>query len=644
MLKTGLGFDEPRLTDAEIAELEEAACLCRRDVLTMTTLATCGHPGGSMSSMEMYLLAWTRANLDPKDPASPARDYINVSHGHTSPGVYAVLGRLGFFDLEQAVATFRLAGSPFEGHVERDVPGIEWSSGNLGQGLSAACGFALGSRLLGHSAQVFCVMSDGEQQKGQPSEARRLAAKYGLNNVTVLLDLNGIQISGHTVDVMPQEIGAGYEADGWRVLSVDGHDLQSVYGAMYKAVHDSTAPYCILCRTLIGKGVSFMEDVPAYHGKALSAEQYAQAVSELGLPDELPKWKRLRDAGSAVTFPPLEHPKLRVDVGTPRTYGPDDKTDNRSGYGNALSDVAEATAAAKGSPIAVLDCDLASSVKTDGFAKKFADNFIQCGVAEHNAATTAGALSTTEVLTFFSDFGVFGFDETYNQHRLSDINHANLKLVCTHCGLDVGEDGKTHQCIDYVGTMLNLPGFGVIIPADPNQTDRAVRYIAAAPGSFAMAMGRSKMLPVLGDDGSPFFAGDYEFVYGRMDKVREGRDATVIALGAMLSRAVEAHEKLLLEGVGLRVLSCSCPAKLDVSAIRAAAEETGAIITYEDHIVTTGLGAAVATAVAEGGIAAKFARLGVRRYASSGTPDALYAEHGLSPEHLADAVKALVSA
>lgn len=152
--------------------------------------------------------------------------------------------------------------------------------------------------------------------------------------------------------------------------------------------------------------------------------------------------------------------------------------------------------------MAVFDCDLAGSVKTNSFAKVRPECFIQGGIMEHNAAVAAGALSKEGIQTYFSDFGVFGVDETYNQHRLSDINRTNLKVVTTHVGLDVGEDGKTHQCIDYLGCMRNLYHFHTIIPADPNQTDRVIRYISGKYGNYLVPMGRSKLDLLRHPDGS----------------------------------------------------------------------------------------------------------------------------------------------
>jgi transketolase len=635
-------FAAPALTRKQLEKLEKLGRLCRGDIIKMTKLATCGHPGGSMSSIDFYLVAWMFANIDPKRPQDPDRDRILVSHGHTSPGVYSCLGRLGFFPVDEAVAHFRQSGSIFEGHVERAVPGVEWSSGNLGQGLSAGCGMAMAARLTGRDYHVFAMMSDGEHAKGQVAEARRFARKYNLSNLTLLLDYNRLQISGCTDDIMPVNLRETILADGWDVIEVDGHDYQAIYKAMRQAVRNTKSPVAILCHTIMGKGVPAIENKEKYHGAALPDDLYAEALEALGLEDDLDRYAAMRAKGAGMRSPvDLSLKPAKIKTGRARTYKAGEKLDNRSAWGNALGDLAERNGAAV--PMACVDCDLLPSVRTGAFQKALPDNFLQVGVQEHNAATIAGALSVNGVLTFFSDFGVFGFDETYNQHRLNDINETNLKLVCTHCGLDVGEDGKTHQCLDYVGVMRNLPGFRVIVPADANQTDRAIRYIAKAPGNFAVAVGRSK-LPVLTDTkGNAFFAGDYKFEYGKADVIRRGRDATVIAMGTMVSYCMTAVDALAEAGLSVGLIGMSCPAAPDMKAIKAAAR-TGAIVTCEDHNVWTGLGASVAMALARSGIACRLEMLGVADYASSGTPDDLYAEKGLDPKSVVKAVKKLVRA
>jgi len=631
-------FDAEKLDEGSLKKLSELARLARGDILKMTTLAGSGHPGGSMSSIDFYLVLYSYANVHPQSPSDPDRDRIVISHGHTSPGVYAALGRIGFFPMEAAIATFRKAGSPFEGHVEKGVPGVEWNTGNLGQGLSAGCGFALGSKMLKKGFHVFVTMGCGEQQKGQISEARRFAIKYGLDNLTVIIDYNLRQISGVTPDIMPQNISKNFESDGWQVTEVDGHQFQDIYGALRKATL-SNHPTMILAHTTMGKGISFMEGKEEFHGRALTLEEYKKAVQELGVEEDLDQYRQRREKGNLADsyhIDPAEIPSIQT--GTPKTYEKDQKLDNRSAFGNALVDLAKINLQKDGSlPMAVFDCDLAPSTKTTAFAKQFPNHFIQGGIQEHNTATIAGAISTFHLLSFFADFGVFGIDETYNQHRLNDINRTHLKLICTHVGLDVGEDGNTHQCIDYIGVMRNLFGYKIVLPADPNQTDRVIRYVAKTPGNFLVAMGRSPIPIILSEEGSPYFGASYEFRYGKADLIRNGKVAAIITTGGMVYRAVQAWQKLKEKGVEVQILNISCLSDLDVEIILKAAQ-TGTIITYEDHHVQTGLGSLVANAIAEQGLPIRFRKLGVTQYGSSGKPDDLYKMQGLDMENLVQVV------
>jgi transketolase len=355
----GKRFQAERLNEAALARLTELARLSRGDILKMTTLAGSGHPGGSLSSIDLYLILYSFANVHPRSPSDPNRDRIVISHGHTSPGVYAALGRIGFFPVEAAIATFRKAGSPFEGHVEKGIPGVEWNTGNLGQGLSAGCGFALGGKLLKRGFHVFVTMGCGEQQKGQISEARRFAIKYGLDNLTVMVDYNCRQISGATQEIMPQNITKNFESDGWKVMEVDGHQFQEIYLATREAIL-SKHPTAIIAHTIMGKGVTFMEGREEFHGRALTLEEYKKAIQELRIEDDLDRYRQIREV-DALPFSAREYPKELPSmlVALPRNYEKDQKLDNRSAFGNALVDIAKANAQGDSSPpVVVFDCDL----------------------------------------------------------------------------------------------------------------------------------------------------------------------------------------------------------------------------------------------------------------------------------------------
>ncbi len=625
---TGFPWDTLRRDDEE--RLNAAARTCKALAVAMVGRANSGHPAGALSSMKMYMAAYGASNITPQNCDSPDRDFVVVSHGHTSAAAYATLAYYGFVDPLDAVSEFRKTGSRFQGHVERMVPGIDWGSGCLGQGLSAGAGFALAQRARRWNGNVYVLMGDGEQPKGQIAEARRMIASQKLNNVTALIDANDIQISGHCHDVLPVRIKELWEADGWDVLECDGDSFSALYTALKCAVR-SEKPTLLICKTTMGKGVSFMEDRPDYHGKAATGELYQQAMKELGQPDFI---KMAEERGStALSAPRAVKPMAAVlDLGKPKMYGPEEKSDNRSAFGFALSDVGALNyKRSDKTPILVFDCDLAGSVKTGDFAKKCPDSFIQCGIQEHNTAAAAGAASAGGVVSVWAEFGVFGLAEAYNQQRMNDINHTNEKLVLTHVGLDVGEDGMTHQCIDYVSLMSNYFNWRLVVPVDPNQTDRATRWALGEPGNICLAMGRSK-LPAVCVDGKPVFARDFK--YGEVLCVHEGADAAILALGAMTDRALRAAVLLEQKGIHVSVYAVSSPLSVCDETLKAAFK-TGVVLTVEDHNAASGMGTIWLARAAEIGLTAKTARLGVSRYGDSGPSDEVYDAMGLSPEKIA---------
>ncbi len=634
-------FGPSELSDAQADRLAELGRLCRGDILKMTTLAASGHPGGSMSSIDFELVLWGFAHVDPGNPFAPGRDRVVVSHGHTSPAAYSALARLGFFDAGLPLVGFRRPGSPFEGHVERDVPGIEWGTGNLGQGLSAAVGFALSSKMRGTGAKVFCCMGDGEQQKGQLGEARRFAAKYRLTNLVALLDWNRIQLSGTNAEILPQDILGDWRADGWDVFEVDGHDVRAIYRAVRSAL-SAPKPTLVACHTVMSKGVPFMEkEGYAWHGAALSVDNCRGALAILGLPDDLDHWiaerKKPAPDWHAVLPARPDGSVVLGDAGAARTYAADASTDNRTAFGQALRDVGDAAALAK-VPIAVFDCDLLKSTKTDLFAAKYPAGFLEGGIAEHNAAVVSGALSVSGVQAWWGDFAMFGVAETYNQQRLNDVNGTSLKLAVTHAGIDVGEDGKTHHSIDYFGLLNSTFGWRVFTPADPNQTDRLVRWMAMHHGNDAIVMGRSKIPVIVSEDGTPFFAGDYAFDPGVADRVRPGAGATLLAAGNMLPYALEAWNLLAKEGRAPDLVSVACWSDLSDEDVRFAARH-GRIVTVEDHNPKTGLGTWLQVRLNERGLFARVRKLGVTAYASSGPAKELYRRMGLDGASIAAAVR-----
>ncbi len=643
-----LNPNNDQLSTEELEKLAAMRKRCARRILLSTSLAASGHPGGSLSSLDLLLVTYGLMNHKPTEPLWQERDRVVMSIGHISPGVYSVLSEYGYFTEEDFLTGFRRAGSGFPGHVEKIVPGVEWDTGNLGQGLSVGVGMAMALKLKGGKQKVIVYMGDGDLQKGQAAEAMRFAQKYKLNNLVVLVDRNHLQICGSTEDVMPINIRGLFSSCGWNIeILDDGHNHNKVFkklSAVYNGVSTNPEkPTVIIAKTIMGKGFSFMENLAKYHGSPLKIDQLSAALDELGVENDYEKWVELRKKPvSTATRITNKVCYPQIAAGSPIVYEVDKKTDCRSAYGNALHDLAKVNNLPGESPkIIGVSCDLEGSVKMGDFRKHLPAAFLECGIQEHHAATMAGAISREEMVTFFSTFGVFAISEVYNQNRLNDINHTNVKIVATHLGLDVGEDGPTHQGIDYIGLMRNYFDFQVFIPADPNQTDRIIRHIAVAAGNHFVGMGRSKMGVVVAEDGTPFFGKDYIFTPGKGDWVRRGNAGTIIAYGSVSPSVMEAWKQLKEEGIAVSVLLMASVIPFDKEAVLDAVKGGGPLLTVEDHHVDTGIGAMTAAVLADEGLNCRFKRLGVTHYGSSGKPSDLYAEQGLDAQGIVAAFKRL---
>ena len=271
------------MEQAKIAELQKKATQIRLDILEEVFSASSGHPGGSMSIAEILTyLYFKEMKIDPKNPKWEDRDRFVLSKGHTAPGLYAALAERGFFPTED-LKTFRNVNSYLQGHPDmKGVPGVDMSSGSLGLGISTACGMALSGKIYNKDYRVYTVLGDGEVAEGQVWEAAMFAAHYKLDNLCAFVDFNGLQIDGAITDVMNSTpIDEKFKAFGWKVIVIDGHDFNQIEKAVEEAKATKGQPTMILCKTVKGKGVSFMENKAGWHGKAPNADEYAQAVAEL---------------------------------------------------------------------------------------------------------------------------------------------------------------------------------------------------------------------------------------------------------------------------------------------------------------------------------------------------------------------------
>ena len=271
------------MTELERNELQIMACKVRQGILDGTNAAKCGHPGGSLSAADMFTYLYQKElRVDPANPKWEERDRFVLSKGHTAPGLYAALALRGFFPVEDLL-TLRRVDSYLQGHPNMNtVPGVDMSTGSLGQGVSCAVGMALGLKLQGKTSRVYTLLGDGEIQEGQVWEACMAAAHYKLDNLCIIVDNNGLQIDGNVADVMsPYPIVEKLEAFGLHSIAIDGHDFDSIEAAMNEAKTVKGQPTAIVMHTVKGKGISFMENQAGWHGKATNPEEYAQACAEL---------------------------------------------------------------------------------------------------------------------------------------------------------------------------------------------------------------------------------------------------------------------------------------------------------------------------------------------------------------------------
>lgn len=608
---------------------------CRRSILRMVTNAQSGHPGGSLSALDFLTLIYTMR-------VAESNERVIVSNGHISPAVYSTLAELGVIPKERVIETFRKPVDIYEGHVNRKINGVHFGTGPLGVGGSVASGAALADQIRGNDAFTFLVMGDGEQQEGQAYEMMNFANKYKLGKLILFVDYNEVQLTDSLDSIMPTNIAGHYKAAGWHVIETDGHDYQKLWSAISEAA-ETEQPTMILGKTIMGHGVEFMAATGRayksdWHGKSPSVEDTEAALKLIELSEDEQRVLKEGLAALDVKVSTPKEPEMDlkdpVNIGEAKTYDVETLTDCRSAYGTALLDLAHLN-----ENVLAMTADVAGSVKTTGVKNEIPERHIECGIAEQHMVSCAGGLSIQGMVPFCSTFGAFMSSRAKDQARVNDINEANVKMVATHCGISVGEDGPTHQAIDDISSFSGFMHTNIFEPADPNQCDRIIRYVAQEYGNVYVRMGRAKIPVITREDGTPYFAGDYEFKAGKADVLRSGSKATIVASGPMVIRALEAAEKL---GGDIEVIAVSSFIPFDNETIVESAKKTGRIVTVHDHNVHTGLAHFVRQALSEAELAVPLKALGVYNYQLSGTSDELYELTGLGVGHIEEAVKGLL--
>jgi len=626
-----------------------------------------GHPGGTLSVMDIAaVLFLDEVRYDPADPRWEGRDRVFFSAGHKAPALYVALVEAGYLGEEQAV-TLRKLGSPCQGHPHAPaLPGVEVSSGSLGQGLGIAAGCALAGRMAGAAWRVYCIMGDGEQQEGSIWEAAMAAAHHRLDNLCCIVDKNRLQIDGPVSAVMSIDpIVDKYRAFGWNVLTVDGHDVGKLQEAFRAARAAKGRPTAIIADTVKGKGVSFMENQAGWHGMATKGlEQLDQALREIGSPSCTPEHAR-KLLAAADGFQQRAEKALAAEL--PRhgrdwwwNAGADLKVEmvpTRTGFGACLAKHGDDPR------LVTVHADISSSISIADFEKNRPERLsrvVSVGIAEQNMMSVAAGLALEGKIPITGTYGVFAAGRPWDQIRTTICyDRLNVKIAGAHGGISVGADGATHQALEEISLMAVLPNMTVVVPCDSVETERLARAaIFDVQGPVYVRYAR-EATPVVTSETTPLQLGAANVIRyrGRRPSFRdafetvfasayegEGEDLAIAACGPILCEAMRAAVILKEEyGLETRVLNVHTVKPLDVEALRRAARETGAVLTSEEH-QKGGFGNLVAAAVcgcAEGALA--FDRLGVEdRFGESGKPWELMVRFGLAAEHIAARAKALV--
>jgi transketolase len=626
-----------QLTQDQLDFLTAFRLSCSHSIIAMLKQSQSGHPGGSLSALDFINLIYAFI-------ISQTGEKVIVSNGHISPAVYSTLAEMSYIPKQEVIDTFRQVGSIFEGHITRHVPGVWYGTGPLGIGASVATGMAHAAKFKNSDETIYAVVGDGECQEGIVYEMMHNANKYQLNNLIMFMDYNAVQLSGSLEEVMPVDFPAIFKSAHWNVIDVNGHDPQALWNAIHEAKQSTNAPTLILGRTVMGKGVEFMEGEgqehrATWHGKTPSVEECEEILKGLETSEE--QRQTLDDfVANNIQWQPeepyaLEKNPTQIDAGEATVLPVDKVTDCRSAYGNALKDLAD-----KNPEIIGMTADLGGSVKTDVMKKEHPDRVIEVGIAEQHMVSCAGGLSIAGLVPFCSTFGAFTTSRAKDMARVNDINKANVKMVSTHCGLSVGEDGPTHQAIDDMGSFHGFFHTTILEPADPNQCDRMIRYAAKTYGNFYVRMGRAKLPIITKEDGSVFYDENYEFTPG-CDMLREGSDITILAAGPMVEKVLNVRKKLEGE-VSMEVIVMNSLSHLDSAMIVESLKKTGKGLTIEDHNIKTGYGHTVAALLGDESVSVQLKHMGVTEYQLSGKAPELYIKAGLGEDTLEATIKGML--
>jgi transketolase len=610
-----------------LTALYNKATQLRIESVRATSEAGSGHPSSCCSAADIVAaLFFSVMRYDPKNPKAPNSDRFILSKGHAAPLLYAAWAEAGLFP-KSDLLKLRTLTSDLEGHPTPRLSFVDMATGSLGQGLPVGLGIAFNAKYIDKlDHRTYVLMGDGESVEGSVWEAAELARHHGLDNLCAIVDVNRLGQSDPTMLQHDMEAyRARWSSFGWHALVVDGHDMSALLAAFDEAARTKGRPTVLLAKTFKGRGVSFMENHPAWHGKPIpKGEETQKAIDELT--------KQLKPGRDAfVIRKPTTPPPNTATIGPlpPPPYKVGDTAATREAFGVAL----EALGAVN--PLVVgLDADVKNSTYTEKFGKKFPDRFLESFIAEQNMLGAAAGLAACGKIPFVATFAAF-FTRAYDFIRMAAISQSNIKLVGTHVGVSIGEDGPSQMGLEDIAMMAAQPGIVVLYPSDATATYRLVEAAAHHKGMVYLRAGRPKSPVLYGPDERFHIGGSKVLRHSSADAL------TIVAAGVTLFEALKAYDRLYAAGIAVRVIDLYSISPIDRATLMDSARAThGRILTVEDHYAHGGLGDAVLSAVGADGI--KVHKLAVRAIPHSGKPEELIDHFGIGVRSIVEAAHQII--
>lgn len=612
--------------------IQYQAYMIRYWSLRMTTHAKSGHPTSCLSAADiMATLFFDAMKYDPYDPEYPTNDRFILSKGHASAALYAAWKQVGVLS-EDELLGYRTFDSVLEGHPTARFKYFQAATGSLGMGLSIGLGMTLAGRLHDFDYHTYVLLGDSEMSEGSVWEAIELAAYYKASKLIGIIDANGLGQSTEPIYAhQPHRYVQQCASFGWHALEVNGHDVQSLREVIAQAREYTDAPTMIIAHTHKGYGIRSVEDKEGYHGKPFSQSELKIYLTELK--------ERFADAAAYIPFPwtPPKPPIAKIEFPTQKirhipstTYKKGEMIATRRAFGQSLALLGTECPA-----IVSLDAEVKNSTYAQDFQKLHAKRFYQCFIAEQNMVNMAIGFDRCKAIPFVSTFGAF-FTRAYDQIRMAAIGNSALRLVGSHVGVSIGQDGPSQMALEDIAMIAAVPQSIILYPSDAVSThkllEKMVRY---TDGISYMRTTRSET-PVIYDDHE-------EFIIGGCKIVRENDNdcVCILAAGITLFEALKAHEQLAKQNIYIRVIDLYSIKPLDADALRIHARKSGSkIITVEDHYRYGGIGQLVAYALRNDGITIE--SLAVDHLPRSGTPEKLMAYEKIDTTAIIAAVEKIL--